>query len=214
MGKKEEYKENTRERMARAEVDEWKWEDMTEVMIEAAKEVCGETTKPVANPWTIGHERELDEMREEIVNAVRMRGVKLREWYEVRHEDGREEERERAERDLNEAKREVRECRRRMKNRLRRLEREWWQEKIDRCERVCEEGRVGEMYKIMKELGMRGKPRAGRGGMLRANDFKEQFENVSSERYEESAQEIAVTVRNARDLRGDAKAREANDKMN
>ena len=214
MEKKDEYKDNTRERMARTEVDEWKWEDMTEVMIEAAKEVCGETTKPVANPWTIGHERELDEMREEIVNAVRMRGVKLREWYEVRHEDGREEERERAERDLNEAKREVRECRRRMKNRLRRLEREWWQEKIDRCERVCEEGRVGEMYKIMKELGMRGKPRAGRGGMLRANDFKEQFENVSSERYEESPQEIAATVRNARDLRGDAKAREANERMN
>ena len=70
------------------------------------------------------------------------------------------------------------------------------------------------MYKIMKELGMRGKQRAGRGGMLKANDFKEQFENVSCERYEESPQEIEATVRNARNLRGDAKAREANERMN
>ena len=211
---KEAYKENTRERMARAEVDEWRWEEMTEVMIEAAKEVCGETTKPVANPWTIGYEEELDGMKEDIVRAVRMRGVKLRAWNEVRNDNERGEERDIAERELNEAKREVRECRRRMKRRLRGLERAWWQEKIDRCEQVCEEGRVGEMYKIMKELGMRGKQRAGRGGMLGANDFKEQFERVSSERYEESPQEIEAAVRNARDLRGDARAREANERMN
>ena len=175
---------------------------------------CGETTKPVANPWTIGHERELDEMREDIVNAVRMRGVKLRAWNEVRHDDGRGEEREIAERELNEAKREVRECRRRMKRRLRGLERAWWQEKIDRCEQVCEEGRVGEMYKILNELGMRGKKRAGRGGLLKANDFKEQFERVSSERYEERPEVLEAAVRNARDLRGDRTAREANEEMN
>ena len=40
---------------------------------------------------------------------------------------------------------------------------------------MCAEGRVGEMYKILKELGMRGRKRAGRGGMLKANDFKVQF---------------------------------------
>ena len=214
MEARETYKENTRERMERANVDEWRWEDMTEVLTEAAKEVCGETTIPVANPWTIGHERELEEMRDDIVSAVRMRGVKLTAWNELRHENERRDERAIAERELDEAKRDVRECRRSMKRRLRRLERDWWQEKIDRCETVCEEGRVGEMYKIMKELGMRGRQRAGRGGMLRANDFKEQFESVSNERYEELPHVIEDVVGNARDLRGDVRARAANVEMN
>ena len=70
------------------------------------------------------------------------------------------------------------------------------------------------MYKIMKELGMRGRQRAGRGGMLKANDFKEQFESVSSERYEERPHVIEAAVGNARDLREDVRAIEANARMN
>ena len=94
------------------------------------------------------------------------------------------------------------------------LEREWWQEKIERCTTACEEGRLGDMYKILKELGVRGKRKAGRGGLLRANDFKEQFERVSSERYEVRSEVIEAAVRGARDLTGDEKAKEANDRMN
>ena len=50
--------------------------------------------------------------------------------------------------------------------------------------------------------------------MLRANDFKEQFESVSNERYKELPQVIEDAVRNARDLRGDERARAANVEMN
>ena len=101
---------------------------------------------------------------------------------EVRGMNEDEEVRMRAERELEDARRHVRECRRRMKRRLRELEREWWQEKIDRCKTACEEGRVGDMYKILREMGMKGKRKAGRGDTLTANDFKRQFERVSSER--------------------------------
>ena len=125
------------------EIEEWKWEDMTEVMIEAATEVCGETTKPVANPWTVGHEAELEELRRAIVEAVRRREEKLVEANEVRHMRAGRRERVRAERVLEEAQGRVRESRRGMKRRLKELEREWWEEKIDRCEEACAEGRVG-----------------------------------------------------------------------
>ncbi|MEL7302028.1 MAG: endonuclease/exonuclease/phosphatase family protein, partial [Pseudomonadota bacterium] len=212
--KRAEYMEKTRELMTNEDVDEWKWEGMTEVMIAAAKDVCGETTISVANPWTVGCEEELDEMKENTVRAVRTRGERLTAVNEMREMDERREERVQAERELVVARRDVRECRRRMKRRLRELEREWWQEKIDRCEAACEEGRVGDMYKILREIGMRGKRKAGRGGMLTANDYKRQFERVSSERYEERPEVIEGAVRNARDLREDERAIEANEKMN
>ena len=54
---------------------------------------------------------------------------------------------------------------------------------------------------------------AGRGG-LASEQFKEHFESVSRERYEEEPEVIEGAVRNARDLRGDASAREANERMN
>ena len=52
---------------------------------------------------------------------------------------------------------------------------------------------------------------AGRGGGLTSADFKEQFERVSRERYEEEPEVLEAAVRNARDLRGDANAREENE---
>ena len=212
--KREEYKLKTRERMMNGEVDEWSWDRMTEVMIGAAKEVCGETTRPVANPWTVGREEEMNELRENIVRAVRTREARMADMNEVRGmEEGREE-RMNAERELEQARMDVSMCRRRMKRRLRVLEREWWQEKIERCKAACEEGRLGDMYKILKELGVRGKRMAGRGGLLTANDFKGQFERVSSERYEVRPEVIEDAVRGARDLSRDERAIAANVRMN
>ena len=74
--KKEEYKESTRvkwnEKMER-ETDEssrMQWKNLVEVMNEAAEEVCGLESGRVANPWMIGHEREVNEMREEIERLI------------------------------------------------------------------------------------------------------------------------------------------------
>ena len=114
--KKEEYKVSTRvkwnDRMERetGESSRMQWKNLVEVMNEAAEEVCGLESGRVANPWMIGHEREVNEMREEIerlisernsmqerINARRLRvrrgGGELarleREWVVVKEQLGR-----------------------------------------------------------------------------------------------------------------------------
>ena len=212
--KKIEYKERTRQLMEEEEFDEGNWENMTKVMLTAAKEVCGETTKPVANPWTIGFEDEIETLKSNISRAVRDREAARIVANEERQRGGDRPGRRLAERRLEEAKERVRVCRRRMKRRMKDMEKEWWQDKIDRCEEACAQGRVGEMYEILRELGMRGKKRAGRGGALRANDFKTQFESVSKDRYEEEPGVLENAVGGAKDLRENEEAIEANRRMN
>ena len=74
--KKEEYKESTRvkwnERIERetGESSRMQWKNLVEVMNEAAEEVCGLESGRVANPCMIGHEREVNEMREEIERLI------------------------------------------------------------------------------------------------------------------------------------------------
>ena len=74
--KKEEYKVSTRakwnERMERenGERSRMQWKNLVEVMNEAAEEVCGLESGRVANPWMIGHEREVNERREEIERLI------------------------------------------------------------------------------------------------------------------------------------------------
>ena len=69
--KKEEYKESKRvkrnERMEKetGEISRMQWKNLVEVMNEAAEEVCGLESGRVANPWMIGHEREVNGMRGE-----------------------------------------------------------------------------------------------------------------------------------------------------
>ena len=80
--KKEEYKESTRakwnERMERetGESSRMQWKNLVEVMNEAAEEVCGLESGRVANPWMIWHEREVNEMREEIETLISERNSK------------------------------------------------------------------------------------------------------------------------------------------
>ena len=61
--------------------------------------------------------------------------------------------RERCQNELEEVRGGVREARREMKNRLRRLDRQRWEEKIERCEEASRSGNFGEMHKILRELG-------------------------------------------------------------
>ena len=74
--KKEEYKESMRvkwnERMERetGESSRMQWKNLVEVMNEAAEEVCGLESGRVAYSWMIGHEREVNGMREEIERLI------------------------------------------------------------------------------------------------------------------------------------------------
>ena len=108
---------------------------------------------------------------------------------------------------------EVKNVRGELKRRMKELEREWWGEKINECERACLEGRVGDMYKCLRKIGTKGKPKA-RGMTVTVDEFKEHFESVSNERYENDPSVIAEVVRGAKDLRRMRRAKEANDLMN
>ena len=72
--KKNEYKEETRRRMEMLiegeEEERKKWDVLTEAMVESAIKVYGEIGSRVDNPWIIGYEDEVEEMRREISEVV------------------------------------------------------------------------------------------------------------------------------------------------
>ena len=124
-------------------------------MNETAKEVSGHESGRVANPWLIGHEREVNEMREEIERLISERNSKqerinARRRLRVRRGGG---ELARLEREWIAVKELLGRVRRNMRQSLRRVEREWWRKRIEECEIACNLGRMGRMYKILKEIG-------------------------------------------------------------
>ena len=59
------------------------WKNLVEVMNEAVEEVSGLESGSVANPWMIGHDREVNEMREEIERLISERNSN-QEWINAR----------------------------------------------------------------------------------------------------------------------------------
>ena len=45
--------------------------------MKSAEEVCGTVMREVGNPWTVGHEEELKELKQEVVEAVRLRNARI-----------------------------------------------------------------------------------------------------------------------------------------
>ena len=206
--KRMEYREATRVRMAALndvenEGDErMRWGAMSGVMVESAREVCGEARGTVSNEWMIGHEAEVEEMRVSIDGLVRERNEKLerlRARRRLRLRPGNVEV-VRMERELDMIRVRLREVRMRKKRMLREWEREWWREKIQQCEEACRGGRVGEMYKLLRGIGRR-RWKAPASGKITAEEFREHFEKVSSERYEVEPSVIRRAVEGANDLR-------------
>ena len=103
--------------------------------------------------------------------------------------------------------------RRELKRRLRGWEREWWDVLIEECREACEMGRVGDMYKVMRSLGKRGK-KAGESHHITVEDLREHFSRITEERFEEDPEVVEAAVEGARDLRGDEGAEEANEYLN
>jgi len=217
--KKEEYKEATRRHMEEHEratnEERMRWDELTKVMTEAAKEVCGQASGRIANPWMIGKEERVRELRMEIESAVRMRNERSERLNAVRRlRERRVNNRvERMERELEEARERLKYARRRMKVFLRNVERDWWSGKIDECEAACRAGRMGDMYGLLKEIGRKGW-KAPASSRITVEQFREQFEKVSVNRYEVEPNVIRRAIEGAKDLRHSEKAREANERMN
>ena len=217
--KKEEYKVETQRRMDErengGEESRMKWDELAQVMTESAEEVCGLVSGRVENPWMLGHERRVEELRGEIERAVNERNELTVRVNAVRRlRERRVNNRlERLERELREVKERVKYARRRMRNFLREVERDWWREKVVECENACRDGRIGEMYDILKVIGRKGW-KAPASQRITVEQFKEQFESTSAQRYEVEPNVIRQAVEGAHDLRGSVKAREANERMN
>ena len=191
------------------------WKNLVEVMNEAAEKVCGLESGRVANPWMIEHEREVNGMREEIERLISERNsmqerINAKRRLKARRGGG---ELARLEREWVAVKEQLGRARRNMRQFLRKVEREWWRERIEECENACNLGRMGEMYKILKEIGRKewkAPPSVG----ITVEEFKEHFEKVSEMRYEVDPALIGGVIKEVRELRGCEKARKANECMN
>ena len=73
-------------------------------------------------------------------------------------------------------------AKRNMRQFLRRVEREWWRKRIEECEIACNSGRMGEMYKILKEIGRKEWKAAPSVGIT-VEEFRQHFEKVSEKRW-------------------------------
>lgn len=167
------------------------------------------------NPWTVGHEEVLEEMSERIKVAARRRNGRVQMVANRRRLRARREGQVlvRLEEEVEGAREEVRLARRELKRFLRRLEREWWMERIRECETASVEGRVGDMYKCLRRLGGRER-KAPASGNITVCEFKDYFESVTKDKYEEEPRVIEEAVNGATDLREEVRAREANELLN
>ena len=108
---------------------------------------------------------------------------------------------------------EINEARKELKIFLKGLERKWWRGVIEECEEASARGRIGNMYKCLRRLRTRERP-ATRNMKLTVGEFKNHFESVSKDRYEERPEVIERAVRGAMDLRKDSRAKEGKEFLN
>ena len=69
------------------------------------------------------------------------------------------------------------------------------------------------MYKCLRKIGMK-RAKAPENSGLAVRKFKEHFERVSNDRYEEDPNVIARLIERVNDLREDERERNANDELN
>ena len=169
--------------------------------------MCGLESGCVANPCMIGHEREGNDMRDKIESLIseknsKQERINARRRLRVRRGGS---ELARLEREWIAVKEQLRRARWNMRQFLRRVEREWWRVRIEECEIACNSGRMGEMYKILKDIGRKewkAPPSVG----ITVEEVRKIFEKVSEKRY---GVDPAV-IKKLQHLRGCEKAREEN----
>jgi hypothetical protein len=161
-------------------IDKTKWDELTNIVTRAAKDVCGTEEKKVDNPWLIGKEDEIQRMRSRVTTAINSKNELIVRNREL---DGLEQE-------LEVAKTELKDARRELNKKTKDWEKEWWQEIINECQEAGERGETGAVYKILKKLGQRGERKAPESTTLTKEDFQQHFKRVSEERFENTPEDI------------------------
>ena len=99
------------------------WKLVSEVMVNAAEEMCGRRRRTVANPCTVGREEQLRALHDAISRSFQRRNTAEETKLTRANAAAITEER-------RQAKEELRDARRNMKTRLRQWETEWWEDII------------------------------------------------------------------------------------
>ena len=193
---KEEFRRKTAALIEDEEIGKSRgWTEISNILVKTAKAVCGVQPKTVENPWTIGFEEELGEIRQEI-----------NKWWEARRK---------ATNPITSRifQTKLKRSRRRMKRRLRDLEREWWDERIAECEDAARRGDFGAMHSVLRKLGTRkSKPQAGH--KITTEQFRAHFSKISEQRFENTPEEIQNAVELTTDRSQEISLTEANEELN
>ena len=147
--------------------EEPSWNDLADVMKKAAKKVCGlQDTRSKTNQWMVGHEDEASEFKVKIQTLVKERN---------------------ATKEKDELRKKLKTTRREYKKKLKTWENEWWNNLLKECEEAMLRQDIGEMYSILKQLGLRDQviPNS-ESTLISAETFKEHFERIQEKRDENS----------------------------
>ena len=167
------------------------WQKISDTVTKAALEVCGREEKRVENPWMADKDEEVQRMRSRISRAIERKN----ELIEQRRLRGGEDNN--VEANLALSIEELKEARKELK---RAWEQEWWEEILTNCENAGERGDTFEVYKNLKKLGGRGLTKQATTTNLMKEEFKEHFQKVSKDRFENTPEEIDKIVEEIEDI--------------
>ena len=143
------------------ETDSTKWKQMTQVLMTAAKEVCGEEIKSVLNPWMVGKDEQVQRMRSRISGAIsRRNNIRKR----INEEQlNLENELEMATNDLKEGRKELQRERRKMVG----------GDYI--CKEASDRGDSRTKFKALQQLGKRDWKGSSNNTTITTDQFREHF---------------------------------------
>ena len=102
--------------------------------------------------------------------------------------------------DLGVARENLKDARKELKRKTRQWELEYWENIITESREAEERGDSGHMYKNLRKLGRRGQKKATDTTNLMKEQFKEHFEKISKDRFENSPEEIDEVLSKIEDI--------------
>ena len=170
----DQFREKTSERVEKclSENRGVDWNQVEKILRETALEICRKKTSEV-NPWMEEHHTEVEKLKENIREGLRKRKEIKRKTTDEYDQS------------LIEAREELRQARRAYKNQLKEWEEQWWDQKAEECRIACEEGKIGVMYDLLKQLQRRREYNNAKNLLLFSEEtFKEHLEKITKERFE------------------------------
>ena len=183
------------------------WDDITEVVTKAANDICGTQEKKIENPWMAGRDDEINRMRARITGCITQKNDLMENLTQQLEAD----ERQRLTDQLEQVKNQLKEARTLLQRKTREWEKDWWNDIIGECEEAGQRGDTGAVYRKLKELGTRGMTKAPDTTNITKEQFKEHFQKISRDRFENDPEELEAAADLVEDISQTDKARRCAD---